>query len=291
MSILRPDLRRIIVETVYTAGAAVACFVVLYGARTWIQSRSLDGGAAEAKRALAGRPPMMVGKRLAIKGVNLDRYRYSLFVITSPSCQFCIHSVPFHRRLLETSRNGGIPMWIVVPTANSTRRFLSRAGLQDAPAANWLDLSRRFQSVPSVVLVDSNGLIRRIWEGELRSEEESALLAAMRDPSSVTVPRRKLISGEAMLTEADLHAVSSDGTTVINPQEREAFRVEHPDGAVNIPLPELAMRAERDLWKDRLNVLDCSVLPAAVCSIAVDHLRKKGFRAAAVDFGGFGTSQ
>lgn len=287
MSIPSPGLGRALREAAYTVGATGVIICAFLVVRVWTQGREEDASTAQAARAISDRPAMIVGERLTVSGAEVGRSASSLLIVTSPSCQFCVSSAAFHRRLVEASQKSAIPVWIVVPTSGSARRFLSTFGLQNARTITWRDLSRRFLGVPSVVLVDSNGVIRRIWVGELRPQDESEVLAAVRDPHGVTPPRRRMTSGELILTRADLRTSSTvQGATVISILEREQFRQEHPPGSINIPLAELGMRAERDLRRDQMNVVDCSAIADAVCSMAVEHLRKKGFRTAAVDFGG-----
>ncbi len=177
-----------------------------------------------------------------------------------------------------------MPLWIVVPSVRSRKAFLARFGLDDIPAVEWGDLSRRFLGVPSIALVDSTGVIRRIWAGELKPEAQAEVLAAIRDPGGVTLPKRKLTNGELMLSQAELASVTAPGDAVlISTCEREEYQREHPSGAINIPLRELGMRADRELKKHNLIVIDCSALHETICSIAVERLRSMGFRTAAAD--------
>jgi rhodanese-related sulfurtransferase len=229
---------------------------------------------------------MLAGKLLGVHGQDISRHAYTLIVVTSPGCQFCANSAPFHRRVLAAARNARFPLLVAVPKSSSTDKFLEEKGLQGAPRVGWHDLTRRFKGTPSIVLVDSGGVIRSVWLGQLQKEKELEVLSAIRDPGHATMPMRMLTDGEQMLTKAKLDALSSEvRTTVISVQERDAFSREHPPGAINIPLEELGMRARRELSKDGLNVVDCSSLADPVCSITVEQLRKKGFKTSAVDLG------
>jgi rhodanese-related sulfurtransferase len=285
MSTLPNRLRSLAKEAALTACASAILLCVYFAALSWAPGRRAAEAVKQASKEIANRPELLPGKPLAVRGVDLARHAYSLFVITSPSCPYCRNSAPFHRRLIEAARTAGIPAWIVAPPSHATAAFLSTTGLQNAPLIDWRDLSRRFVGTPTVALVDSSGLIHRIWLGELTKDEEVGLLAAIRNPSEARQPTRKLTSGEALLTAAELRVLSRQGlVTLVSIAEREDFAQEHPPGAINVPLAELTERAQRDLAKSGLNVIDCSAIPEVVCSITLDQLRKMGFRIAAVDY-------
>lgn len=285
MSAVFLGIRRIVRETALIICAAAVLFCGYLGAVGWTERREA-ARAVQASTELAEKPSMLTGKQLAIRGMEMGRHGYSLIIVTSPTCPFCKSSVAFHHRLIAAAKHFGMPLWIAVPTSAATKSFLSASNFHDAPVINWRDLSRRATGTPSVVLLDSSGLICRIWLGELRGYEEAELLTIVGDPSSVSLPSvRKLTSGENMLTEAELRALPGrDNATLVSIAEREEFRQEHPARAINIPLPELSQRAERDLRRDRLNVIDCSVIDDMLCSLTIEDLRKRGFRLAAVDF-------
>jgi hypothetical protein len=274
-------------EIVYTATASLLMIAAYSAVRYWIRTPAQEDSAVRARREVADRAFIKRSKPVAIRDVDLTRSPYNLLLITSPSCQFCINSAPFHRALVEAAAAKRIPLWIAVPDVRKDRGFLASSGLHGVPSVNWRDVSRRAQGVPLVVLLGADAIARGLWVGELRREEEANLLAAMDDPSKVTIPRRKLSTGELILNDAEFRTLASaNRATIVSIEERGLYEQEHPAGAINIPLAELGMRAERDLRKDQFSVIDCSALPDVVCSLTVEQLRKRGFRAAAADFGG-----
>ena len=286
MAMLNAVVRRLAMETICTAGVVVVLLCVYGGARAWLHARIDGRGIEDVRSAIAGRPLLLPGKRLTVRGFDLAKHPYSFLIVTSPGCAYCVNSAPFHRTLVAAARARRIPLFVVIPGARGDSSFLSSSGLHNAEVIRWEDLSRRPNATPSVVLVNAGGVIRRIWDGELARDGQSEVLAAIRDPSRVTSPLRKLTSGESMLTPGSLRVLSSgDRVTVISVDERGPFKLEHPEGAINIPLAELGVRAASELQHDRLFVVDCTGLPDPVCSFAAGRLNRSGFRSAAVDFG------
>lgn len=282
---LRSSFRRLAREIFYTTCVSVLLLLLYAEWRAWpIQfggSQSLES----VRKAIAGHPAMVGGKALSVRGVDISKHPFTFFIITSPSCNFCLNSARFHSALVLAARSRSIPLFVVVPRPEADNGFLSSYGLQSAKVLRWLDLNRRPQGTPSVLLVDSTGIIRRIWLGELGLEEQSELWNALKDPSSVKSPRRKLASGEWMLASTDLKTVDSPSQiVVISLEERDSFAVEHPPGSINIPLAEIGVRASSELQHDRAYAVDCTSLPDVVCSGTLSRLRKAGFSCSAIDF-------
>jgi hypothetical protein len=255
-----------------------------YGVRRWTGRQAAH--EAESSARLSDRPAMLVGRQLTVQGLVGSRVAYGVIIVTSPHCVFSINSASFHRRLISAARDARMPLWIAAPRSDATTRFLREQKLETAAIVDWRDLSRRSRGTPSVILVDESAVVRRMWVGQLREEEEYEVLAAIADPAHAyqAAPIRKLTSGEMMLTTAQVTGLSADHRPlVISIAERQEFVKEHPIGAINIPLRELSQRADRDLSKERLNVIDCSEIDDMVCALTVDDLRKQGFRVAAAD--------
>lgn len=244
--------------------------------------------AATIQRAtleISDRPIVTAGKPLTISGIDLPQGTYTAGIITSPVCQFCVNSVPFHKRLVSAAKEAGVPLWVAMPSVRPKAAYRT-SWFDDKLIVDWRDISRRFQGTPSVVLVGPNSVVRKVWVGQLDEDKEEEVIAAIRFPSRTTATPRVLPDGEAVLTRKDYRAaIERSGTCLINTAERIVFNQDHEPGEVNIPLQELWQRANRDLNKDSLNIVDCTTLDDVLCAAIVGRLRKMGFRAAAADLG------
>jgi hypothetical protein len=273
-------------EALITVSVAATMLCVYWGLRICFGDTNSSREMASIQRTIASYPVIAPGKRLAVDGQHGGKFAYTFFVITSPTCEFCVRSAQFHRKLLSLACKKKVPLFVVVPSRKIARSFLSSSGLQEAEIIGFTSLDRRPRGVPAVVLVDSKGIILRVWLGELSQDEQMEVLAAVLDPASVPEPPpRKLDSGEAMLTQRDLQALStSTSVTIISLEERVSFRREHPEDAINIPLEELSIRAASELMHGSVYAIDCSALNDIICSEALRSLRTLGFRASAADF-------
>jgi len=265
--------------------AASALLAVTYGARVWKSWGSIPVADPQAIKPafaeIADRPLMVPGSRLIAPGLTPAGSAYSLVVIVSPSCRFCVASVPFYRRLMGEAARGRLPLWISAPATPASSGILSALGIKRDAAVPWGAFNEQAGSTPTILLWGPGGVIEKTWVGELTPEKESEVLAAVRAPASVHREARSLPAGEIVMTASEASALA--GAMLIDVSERDRYRKAHAPGAINVPFKELFLRANRDIRRDRLNVLDCSNLDDLVCAQALLDLRQDGFRVAAAD--------
>lgn len=239
---------------------------------------------SEVKRHLSDRPIILAGKGVRIASVDLRSHAYTWILFTSPDCSFCGASAQFHRRLYLEATKRGAGFIVALPVAKNAHRYLKWAGLEKAQTADWEHFSRRPQGTPSIVLVSGAGGIRRVWLGQLGPGAENEVMSAVRNPEEIVVPPRHLPSGEAMLSLGDLTRLrATERIRIISIAERGTYGSEHLEGAINIPLAELSLRAPMELNEADLNVIDCSTELNPRCSLALRTLSDLGFRSAPLD--------
>ncbi len=237
----------------------------------------------DVNREIGHRPVLSPGKHIAVRGINLSAVPYSLLLVASPACHFCVRSVPFYRRLLSAARARSVRTMVAVPVVGRARSYLSSLGAT-VTSINWVDLDVRPDGTPLIALCDSNGLVRRTWQGALDSSSEQAVLDAIHDPSKPTLPTRRLTSGESLLGPAQLAKLRvAKQATVIDIAPRGATSAVTSVDEVRIPAEELTVRAPFELSHSRLNVLDCTAVTDAACSRAVDAMAGIGFSVAPLD--------
>ncbi|MGA2261269.1 MAG: energy transducer TonB [Acidobacteriota bacterium] len=71
--------------------------------------------------------------------------------------------------------------------------------------------------------------------------------------------------------------LAKSGPTVLDIRERDAFRLGHRKGAVNLPTDELSVRAPIELPMTKAVIIDCSQAEEGMCRIAGQILQRKGF--------------
>jgi hypothetical protein len=121
----------------------------------------------------------LVGKKVDVAGAAWDHSRVSVVIGLSSKCRFCLESMPLYRRVADLRRELGtkISLSVISPEqqANITR-FLSEQNLPvDAVfRAEFTRLGVKF--TPTVLIVDSRGVLRDIFVGRLTGSQQEQLL-------------------------------------------------------------------------------------------------------------------
>lgn len=254
----------------------------------WLAVRAWRGGASAVRVPEAGigsLPLIRRGRPLFQSTPMGRRAQPSLVLILKPSCIFCVQSAGFHRNLLQMAQQQNLQRILVFPEWNGeSRSYLARHSLPCDAVKTYRNLIRRPAGVPAVALLDAAGSVRSVWYGALTAEDEQEVLTAVRS-GSPQPRKRRLPSGEPMLPPEQVQALSREAPAVrvVSVEERPAFAADPWPGAMNIPLPELDMRLSYEAGLAALLILDCSPLDDWTCELALEKLRRRGFRVIAAD--------
>jgi hypothetical protein len=234
-------------------------------------------------------PLAVPGATLSMQNGSVAGAAFSLVLYTSPNCQYCVKSEPFHRSLQSLARKRSMPLYIAVPKAGPGRKYVTRSGLTGGAVVEWKSISVRPHGTPTVILVDGKGIVQRVWLGALDARQQSEVLRAVVDPAAVRSFRRKLASGTTMLTSAELKRIAAARpVSIVNPLERDDFARAHFAASLNIPLEELKVRAPLELDKKTTQIVDCAALTDRDCSRAVEELAELGYDVRPLDSGAIG---
>ena len=190
--------------------------------------------------------------RLSISGVNWADSDRTVLLALSKGCKYCSESAEFYRRLAA-----GI-------TSQTTMRLIAVFSEKESDAEAYLKQlevpirelryeslsSLGIKSVPTLAILDRNGVVTDMWVGKLSPLKESALMSKLnlkdtRSPNEWSINEDELkrkISNKELLVLLDI-------------RDRAAFALKHRDGARNIPLDELPVRAPNELLMDHTIVI------------------------------------
>jgi hypothetical protein len=102
----------------------------------------------------------------------------TLVLAISANCSFCQASVPFYKNLASAiAANSGVAIVAILPEGkNETHDFVEQIG-SSIPAItgqNFRDL--HISGTPTLLLLDSERRVEKIWMGKLSLEQEQELL-------------------------------------------------------------------------------------------------------------------
>jgi len=115
-------------------------------------------------------------------------HQSTLLLAVRKGCRFCDDSMPFYRRLVALRDQHQIDTELVAVFPDSegeAHGVLKDARLDSIVLASGVPLSRiKVTGTPTLILVDSRGVVSRAWSGELTPDGEEEVIKALkpRDP-------------------------------------------------------------------------------------------------------------
>lgn len=123
-------------------------------------------------------PKSLVGLNANLSNVNWKGADKTLLLIVKKGCPFCAESAPFYQQLVNTINNkNNVHIIAVLPQElEESKQYLNQLNvqIQDIRQAS-LD-SIGVAGVPTLALVDKNGIITDTWLGKLSTEQELEVL-------------------------------------------------------------------------------------------------------------------
>ena len=122
------------------------------------------------------------GSQIELSGVNWGRAERTLVLALSTHCHFCNDSSDFYRRLAPAATAAGVPVVAVFPQSTDEARAhwtsqnlpLTGVVFSQIPAGG-LPVS----GTPTLILVDSKGVVLRAWTGKQPASGEAEIIHAV----------------------------------------------------------------------------------------------------------------
>jgi len=114
-----------------------------------------------------------------LSGLDWSSHRRTLLLVLNTGCRYCQESVPFYQKLAQTQRPDGAALEIVAVFPNEAqmvRQFTAREGLTIRSVPGVLLEDLRVNATPTLLLVNTEGRVERLWVGILTSRQEIDLL-------------------------------------------------------------------------------------------------------------------
>lgn len=121
---------------------------------------------------------------------GLDAYKWNahdrtLVLALRSGCHFCEASMPFYRKLakLEQSNQIGAHLIAVFPDGPAIVRQVVETQQLTIEVLPGTELGQmKVQATPTLMLVDEQGRVSKVWMGELPAAEEAGVIAAISKP-------------------------------------------------------------------------------------------------------------
>lgn len=190
--------------------------------------------------------------RLVINGVNWSDSDRTVLVAMAKDCKFCSDSAEFYRRLATgiTSQPGTRLIALFSNKESEGEAYLKQLEVPIREVRYVSLSSLGIKNVPTVAILDRNGVVTDMWVGKLSPFKESALMLKLKLED--TGSRDKWSIDEARLARK---VANKEPLVLLDIRERANFAMKPKEGARNIPLDELSVRAQNELSRDHTIVI------------------------------------
>jgi rhodanese-related sulfurtransferase len=223
------------------------------------------------------------GSTFHLRSVDWKSNGRTLVMALSRFCEFCSDSAPFYQKLTQNLANQNSVKLVAVlphPTAASQRYLNETLGIHGLEIREASLRSLGVEVTPTLILVNDDGLVSKMWTGKLSSGAEIEVLDQLRvlsnqgqadlQPKVVNQaeagPGRNSSSGKSEAKSSTVEGIQTDGiyeyineasiqravksggrVVVIDVRDRADYATGHLTGAKNIPADELEVRAANEL--------------------------------------------
>ena len=190
--------------------------------------------------------------RLSINGINWAESERTVLVALAKECKYCAESAEFYRRLAAgiASQTNTKLIAVFSEKESEAEAYLKQleVPIQELRYVSLSSLG--IKNVPTLAILDRNGVVTDMWVGKLSPLRESALMSKLRLEDTRSPE-------EWSIGEADLErrVANKEPVVLLDIRDRAAYAIKHRDGARNIPLDELAVRAQNELPLDHTIVI------------------------------------
>lgn len=123
-----------------------------------------------------------IGRDIALSGVDFQKNQRTLVLALQTTCRFCTESGPFYQKLVqERARFGRTKFVAVLPqSAEESRTYLSNLGVAVDHVVQGSLRDIGVNGTPTLLLVNSAGIVTEAWSRKLPPAGEEAVLARLR---------------------------------------------------------------------------------------------------------------
>ena len=120
-----------------------------------------------------------VGSKVSIPGINWNENKQTLLLAISSNCRYCTESAGFYKRLLSETADTKI-VAVMPQEAAQARQYLTNHEIQLNDIKQLGLGSLGVTGTPTLILVDTNGVVIGWWVGKLSPTQEAEVLEKLK---------------------------------------------------------------------------------------------------------------
>ncbi|HXC71154.1 MAG TPA: hypothetical protein VN644_14325 [Pyrinomonadaceae bacterium] len=123
-----------------------------------------------------------VGTKVSQLDIDWSKSDKNLLLVLSNTCHFCTESAPFYQRLVqERTQRDTFRLAAVLPQpVNEGRSYLNGLGVNIDEVKQLSPSAIRIRGTPTLLLVNSAGVVTDEWLGKLPPQKENEVLSRLR---------------------------------------------------------------------------------------------------------------
>jgi hypothetical protein len=102
----------------------------------------------------------------------------TLILALSKNCRFCTESAPFYKQLSQSKRNTHLVALLPQSVAEG-REYLEKLGVSVDEVKQFSLDKIGVNGTPTLLLVDTSGVVKNSWVGKLSPEQEATVLSVL----------------------------------------------------------------------------------------------------------------
>ncbi len=213
------------------------------------------------------------GARVVLPNVQWHDGVRTIVLLASATCPACNDGIAFYKHLGDYVRDLPEMRFVIaaVDDMETVKTWADTHGVRHDVVVEMRDaISHGFTLTPTLLVMDDDGVVTDVLLGRLSKFEESMLWGRLRRPRSVAPLSNARYPEEIGGAEfRDLVSRNRERLVVIDVRSRSEYRPRRiGQGAINIPLDELAIRGPVELLGRSIPdtvVVDCTVIHWAQC--------------------------
>jgi rhodanese-related sulfurtransferase/peroxiredoxin len=246
---------------------------------------------------------IIAGSRISVPNVSWEENKKTLVFFLKKDCAFCTSSAPFYRQLIGEAVKRGVKLLAIVPhSVEEGQGYLKTLNLPIDNVQTGELSAYKVPGTPTLLLVDNTGKVKSVWIGGVSPDREQEIKdnliplfeeeTSLNDPAATSPGQPGNSQGgkatEEMIDPAALKKIIDDkeNVTILDVDQREAYKTEHIPNARNIPADEISSRANREIPKDYRVIVYCRCLGEGASMGTKSELLKQGFTQVSVLKGG-----
>ena len=126
-------------------------------------------------------PQPLIGAKLSLPGFDWSKNNKNLLLVLSDSCKYCTESAPFYQQLVQerAQRQTFRLTAVFMQPASEGRKYLNGLGVAIDDVVELSPRAIRIRGTPTLLLVNSAGVVTDEWLGKLPPEKEAEVFSRL----------------------------------------------------------------------------------------------------------------